>query len=178
MNCLAIVILVICYFMLYKYNKVGSDYLFIHLFLTGKIKQLSACLIITAQLHSLISKVHYERSAFCDSSTGMFLIGLSHKDEEPTAITHSNRGQQSLGHVRHDDTNEEDDRLQPGVSQDEGQDEEAHAQEDSHARDDVDEMFNLYVDGRSADFQLRRQRGDASHHGSVTRGYHNATGRP
>lgn len=40
--------------------------------------------------------------------------------------THSNSGQQSFRHVGHDDSNEEDDGLQPSVAQDEWQDEERH----------------------------------------------------
>ena len=61
--------------------------------------------------------------------------------------THSDRGQQTLWHISHDDTDEEDDGLQPSVTQDEGQDEEGHAKEDSHARDDVDEVLDLLGDG-------------------------------
>lgn len=77
-----------------------------------------------------------------------------HSQTHTPNTTHGDSSQQSLGHVRHDDANEEDDGLQPGVAQDERQDEEAHSQEDGHARDDVDEMFDLDVDGRTADFEL------------------------
>ena len=91
--------------------------------------------------------------------------------------THGDSSQQSLGHICHDDANQEDDGLQPGVAQDERQDEEAHAQEDGYARDDVDEMFDLDVDGRTADLELWRQGGDATHHCSVPSANHDAMGR-
>ncbi|KAF3839280.1 hypothetical protein F7725_017997 [Dissostichus mawsoni] len=55
--------------------------------------------------------------------------------------------QQPFGHVSHDDADEEDDGLQPAVTQDDGQDKEGNAQENSHAGDDVDEMLDLFGDG-------------------------------
>lgn len=94
----------------------------------------------------------------------------------PTHTTHSNSSQQSLRHIRHDDANEEDDSLQPGVTKDEWQDEETHAEEDSHTSDDVDEMFNLNVDGRTSDLKFWRQRGDSTHYCSITSGDDDATG--
>ncbi|TNN24438.1 hypothetical protein EYF80_065436 [Liparis tanakae] len=84
---------------------------------------------------------------------------------------------QALGHVGHDDADEEDDGLQPAVAQDDGEDEEADAQEDGHARDEVDEVLDLDVDGRAADFELRRQRGDATHHRPVAGADHDAVSR-
>lgn len=101
---------------------------------------------------------------------------IQQKKNTPTHTTHSDSSQQSLRHIRHDDANEEDDGLQPRVAQDEWQDEERHAEEDSHARDDVDEMFDLYVDGSTADLKLWCQRGDSTHHCSVTSAYDDATG--
>ena len=91
--------------------------------------------------------------------------------------THSDGSQQSLGHVGHDDADEEDDGLQPAVAQAEGQDEEGHAQEHGHARDQVDEVLDLHVDGRLARGQPRGQRGDAAHHRVVARGDDDAVGR-
>lgn len=86
---------------------------------------------------------------------------------------HSDSGQQSLGHVGHDDTDEEDDSLQPAVAQDDGEDEERDAQEDGHTSDDVDEVLNLLGDGCLACVQARGQRGNAAHHGAVTGTDHN-----
>ncbi len=57
--------------------------------------------------------------------------------------THGDSGQQTLGYICHNDTNQEDDSIQPVVAQDESNDKEGHAQEHSHAGDDVDEMSNL-----------------------------------
>lgn len=66
--------------------------------------------------------------------------------------THSDSGQQPFGHVGHNDADEEDDGLQPGVAQDEGQDEERHSEEDSHGRDEVDKVLDFNINGRAADF--------------------------
>lgn len=90
--------------------------------------------------------------------------------------THSDSRQKSLRHVGHDDADEEDDGFQPGVAQDEGQDEESHSEEDSHGRDEVDEVLDFNVDGRAADFELRCQSGNSAHHCPVTRGYDDAAG--
>ena len=90
-------------------------------------------------------------------------------------MTHSDGGEQSLGHVGHDDADEEDDGLQPGVAQDDGQDEEGDAQEDGHAGDDVDEVLNLLGDGGFAGVQARGQGSDAAHGGAVTGADHNTT---
>ena len=50
------------------------------------------------------------------------------------------------------------------VAENEGDDEEGDAQEDGHARDDVDEVLDLASDGRLAAVQARGQAGDAAHH--------------
>lgn len=92
-------------------------------------------------------------------------------------FTYSDSSQEPLGHVGHYDADEEDDGLEPGVAQDERQNEEGHAQEDGHAGDELDEVLNLDADGRLADLQLRRQGGDATHHCLVTGGYDDTAGR-
>ena len=61
--------------------------------------------------------------------------------------THSDGGQQSLGNISNNDSDEEDDGLQPGVTQDDWQDEERHAEEDGHACDDLDEVLDLLSNG-------------------------------
>lgn len=62
--------------------------------------------------------------------------------------TYSYSCQKSLGHVGNDDTDEEDDGFQPGVSENQRQDEESHAKEDGHACDDVNKVLNLLSYGR------------------------------
>ena len=73
------------------------------------------------------------------------------------------------------DADEEDDSLQPGVLKDQRKDEERHAQEHSHTRDDVDKMFNFRSDGSLAPLQPRSQRGNSAHHGSIPSIHDNAT---
>lgn len=80
--------------------------------------------------------------------------------------------QQPLWDIGHNDADEEDDCLEPGVTQNEGEDEEGHAQEHGHARNELDEMLNLNGDGRLAHLQARGQGGNAAHDGAVTCGYH------
>ena len=46
--------------------------------------------------------------------------------------THSDSGKKTLRYIGHNDTNQEDDSVQPVVTQDEGNDEECHSQEHSH----------------------------------------------
>ena len=90
--------------------------------------------------------------------------------------THSDGSQQSLGHVGHDDADEEDDGLQPAVPKDQGQDEEGHTQEHGHARDDVDEVLDLLGDGGLAGLEAGGQGGDAAHDGAVPGADHQAAG--
>merc|ERR1711953_1440655 len=59
----------------------------------------------------------------------------------------SDGGQETLGHVGYDDTDQEDDGVQPVVSENEGDDEEGDAEEDSDSSDDVDEVSNLLSNG-------------------------------
>ena len=82
--------------------------------------------------------------------------------------THSDSGEQTLGHVSDDDTDEEDDGVEPVVAEDEGDDEEADSEEDGDAGDDVDEVSNLLRDRRVAHLQTGSQVGDTSHDGAVT----------
>ncbi len=89
--------------------------------------------------------------------------------------THRHSGEQPLGHVRHDDSDEEDDGVEPVVAEDEGDDEEGHAQEYRHARDDVDEVSDLARDRSLAHLETRRQVGNAAHHGAVSGLHHDST---
>ena len=52
-------------------------------------------------------------------------------------------GEETLGHVGHDDPDEEDDGIQPVIAEDEGNDEEGNTEEDSNASDNVNKMCNF-----------------------------------
>ena len=67
------------------------------------------------------------------------------------------RGEQALGHVGHDDPDEEDDCVEPVVAEDEGDDEEADAKEDGDGGDDVDEVGDLFGDRSVAGVQSRSE---------------------
>ena len=89
--------------------------------------------------------------------------------------THRDRCEQTLWHIGDDDSDEEDDSIQPIVAKDEGDDEEGDTEEDSHARDDVDEVLNLVGNGSLTHLQATRQVRNSSHHGAVTSRDHKAT---
>ena len=91
----------------------------------------------------------------------------------PGPYRHSS--QQSLRHVSHDDTDQEDYCIQPVVAQDEGDDEESHSKEYSHASDDVDEMFDLTGNWGLTHLQTGGQVSDTAHHSSVTSVHHQTT---
>lgn len=57
--------------------------------------------------------------------------------------TDGDGSEETFGDVGDDDADEEDDRIEPVVAEDEGDDEEGDAEEDGHAGDDVDEVLNL-----------------------------------
>jgi hypothetical protein len=90
--------------------------------------------------------------------------------------THSDSGEQTFGHVGHDDTNEEDDSVQPMVAEDESNDEEGHTQEDSHTSDQVDEMVDFLGDGGLAGAQTGGQASNTSHDSVVSAADDNAHG--
>lgn len=81
---------------------------------------------------------------------------------------YSDCGQQPLGHVSHNDADEEDDSLQPGVAQDDGQDEKGDTQEDSHSCDDMDEVLDLLGDGGFPGLQARGESGNTTHDRAVS----------
>ena len=82
--------------------------------------------------------------------------------------TYSDSGQQSFRHVSHNDTDEEDDSLQPAVTQDDGQDEKRDAQEDGHTCNDMDEVLDLFGDGGLSGLQSRGQSSNATHDCAVS----------
>merc|ERR1719384_1086505 len=85
-------------------------------------------------------------------------------------------GQQTLGHVGHDDTDQEDDGVQPVVAEDEGDDEESDSEEDSDSGDDVDEVSNLLSNGSLVALQARGQTSNPAHHGVVSNVDHHSGG--
>lgn len=89
--------------------------------------------------------------------------------------TYSDCGQEPFRHVSHNDADKKDDSLQPGVTQDDGQDEKRDTQEDGHTCDDMDEVLNLFGDGGFASLQARGQSSNATHYCAVSSADNNAT---
>ena len=98
--------------------------------------------------------------------------GWSSNGEE----TNGDGGQQTLRYVGHNDSNEEDDSVEPFVSKDEGDDEERHSEEDCHTGDDLDEVGNLTSDRGLTDLKPRSKVGNSTHHSTITRKDHNTSG--
>ncbi|GMS85838.1 hypothetical protein PENTCL1PPCAC_8013, partial [Pristionchus entomophagus] len=90
---------------------------------------------------------------------------------------HGNCGDETFRHVGHDDTCREHDGGEPVVSEGEGDDEEGDTEEDSHSRDEMDEVLDLTGDGSHASVQSRGQMRDATHDGVVTRVDHDSFAR-
>lgn len=90
--------------------------------------------------------------------------------------TYCDCGQQPFRHISHNDADKKNDSLQPAVTQDDGQNEKGDAQEDSHTRDDMDEVFDLFGNRGFAGLQARRQGGNATHYRAVSSADHNTTG--
>ena len=61
--------------------------------------------------------------------------------------TDGDSGEKTFWHVGHNDTDQEDDGVEPLVAQTQRYDEEGDTQEDGHSGDDVDEMFDFLGDG-------------------------------
>ena len=82
--------------------------------------------------------------------------------------TYGDGSEQSLGHVSHNDTDKEDDSIQPVVTQNERNDEERDSEEHGYSGNDVDEMSNLLSNWSLTSLQSRSQVSDTSHHCAVT----------
>jgi len=82
--------------------------------------------------------------------------------------TYCDSGEQTFRHISHNDTNQENDSIQPIVTQDEGNDKERYTKEDGHSGDDVDEMGDLTSNGCLSDLQSWGKVGNTSHDGSVS----------
>ena len=83
-------------------------------------------------------------------------------------------GEQALGHVGHNDADQEDDGVEPVVVENDSDDEESDAQENGHARDYVDEVGDLAGYGRLARVKAGGQTGDAAHDGAIASANHQA----
>jgi len=81
---------------------------------------------------------------------------------------HGDSGQKTFWHVGDNDTDEEDDSLEPVVSEQEGQAEEGDTQEYGDSGNDVDEMLDFAGNGRVAGFESRGERGNSTHDGVIT----------
>lgn len=102
--------------------------------------------------------------------------GLSALRLPSTLATHSDSGQKPLRHIGHNDANKENDSLQPAVAQDKGEPKENDTKEEGHRSDQMDEVLNLYSNGRLANFQAWCQDGNAAHYCRVSCGDHDASG--
>ncbi|TRY67839.1 hypothetical protein TCAL_15855 [Tigriopus californicus] len=89
---------------------------------------------------------------------------------------HGDSGQKALWHVSDNDTNQEDDGIQPMVFQNEGNDEEGDSQEHGHTSDNVNEMGNLFGNGRVSTLQTRGQTSNTSHDSVVANVDDNTSG--
>ena len=90
-------------------------------------------------------------------------------------IPYSNCSQKSFWNIGDDDSDEEDDGVEPVVAEDEGDDEEGDAEEDSDSGDEVDEMSDLTRNRGLVNFQTRCQVSNSPHDGPVASEDHNAT---
>jgi len=89
-------------------------------------------------------------------------------------IAYGDSSKQTLRYVGDNDTNEEDDSVEPVVAEDESNDEEGNAQEDGHASDQVDEMVDFLGDGGFSSVQTGSQTSNTSHDSVVTAADDNA----
>ena len=81
---------------------------------------------------------------------------------------HGDSGQQTLWHVSDDDSDEEDNGVEPVIAQNEGDDEEGDAEEDGDTGDQVDEVVNLLGDWCLTGIKAGGQTGDPSHRRLIT----------
>jgi len=82
--------------------------------------------------------------------------------------TDGDGGQQSFWYVGDDDSNKEDDGVEPVVPKNECDNEERKAKEDGDTSDEVNEMSNLSCDWRIVHCQTGSQVSDATHHGTIS----------
>ena len=80
----------------------------------------------------------------------------------------SDGGQETFRYVGYDDTDQENNDVQPVVAESQGDDEKGNSQEDGHSGNDVNEMFNLFGNWSLSRAQTGGQTGDTTHHCVVT----------
>ena len=93
------------------------------------------------------------------------------------ACTDCDCGEQSFWNVGNDDSDEEDNSVEPHVAEYEGDDEERESEEDSDACDEVYEVFDLTRYRRLSNLKPRRQVSDTTHHRPVTGEDHHSPAR-
>lgn len=82
--------------------------------------------------------------------------------------THRDGGQETFGDIGDDDPDEEDDCVQPEISEDEGDDEEGDPEEDGNGGYEVDEVLDLPRNRRLSRLQTGCQVGDSTHDSTIT----------
>ena len=96
------------------------------------------------------------------------------KVEHVTWRSYRDGGEEPFWNVGDDDSDEEDDGIEPVVPEDEGDNEEGDAQEDGHSCDQVDEVGNFLGDGRLTHLDAGCEVGDPTHHRPITRVHDNS----
>ena len=76
--------------------------------------------------------------------------------------------QQSFGYVGDDDTDQEDDSVEPLVAKSQSNDEESDTEENGYSGDEMDKVGNLTSNRSLASVQSRSQTSDTTHHRVVT----------
>jgi len=83
------------------------------------------------------------------------------------AYTYGDGSEQTLRHIGDDDTNEEDDSVQPVIAEDKGNDEEGDPEKDGYSCYQVDEVGDLAGNRRLAHLQTRGKIGNTTHHSPI-----------
>ena len=76
----------------------------------------------------------------------------------------SDGGEETLGHVGHDDADQEDHGVEPVVAEDEGDDEEGDSEEDGDGGDDVDEVLDLLGNRGLTSLKTGGKTSNSAHH--------------
>ena len=124
-------------------------------------------------VNQLLNEMYYT-SWGCDwsnltNSQRNYWVGLPNREVTfCRGNTYSHSSQKSLRHISYNDTNQEDDSIQPVVLQDEGDNEERHSEEYSHSSDNVDKVSNLTSNGCLSNLQSRSEVSNTSHHSPVS----------
>ena len=82
----------------------------------------------------------------------------------------------TFGHIGHNDTDQEDNGVQPMVSQYECNDEESDSKKDSDTSNNMNEVFDFAGDRRFSHSQTRGQVSDTTHYSPIAGVDHYSTG--